>query len=94
MVEPAQALLIVVVVVLTAILVAVGIQVYFILKEVRQSVKKVNKILDSAQDISESLARPINSLSDSLMGISGIGGLVSWLMARKAKKNSKEEKYE
>lgn len=92
--EPAQALLVVVVVVLTAVLVAVGIQVYFILKEVRQSVRKMNKILDSAEEISQSVAKPIGSLSDSLMGISGVGGLVSWLMARKARKTPKEEKHE
>lgn len=89
--EPAQILLTVVVIVLTIVLVAVGIQVFLILKEVRQSVQKMNKILDDAQEVSHSVAKPISSLSTSLMGISGVGGLVSWLMTRKGKKVTKEE---
>jgi len=89
--EPAQILLTIVVVVLTIILVAVGIQVFLILKELRRSVQKTNKILDDAQEVSHSVAKPISSLSTSLMGISGVGGLVSWLMTRKSKKVAKEE---
>lgn len=91
MMEPAQILLTVVVVVLTIILVAIGIQVYFILKEVRQSVRKMNNILDDAGEISHSVAKPISSLSGSLMGMSGVGGLITWLMSRKGKKASGEE---
>ncbi len=89
--EPAQILLTVVVIVLTIILAAIGVQVYFILKEVRQSVRKMNKILDDAQEVSHSVAKPISSLSGSLMGISGMGGLITWLMSRKGKKASGEK---
>lgn len=91
MMEPAQILLTVVVIVLTIILAAIGVQVYFILKEVRQSVRKMNKILDDAQEVSHSVAKPISSLSGSLMGISGMGGLITWLMSRKGKKASGEK---
>jgi len=92
--ETAQIVLIVVVVVLTAILVAIGIQVYLILKEVRQSVHKMNKILDDTQEISHSVAKPISSLSDSLMGISGLGGVLGWLMAKGKKASIREETHE
>ncbi|MGB9706791.1 MAG: hypothetical protein ACPLXP_01820 [Microgenomates group bacterium] len=92
MIDSAQLLLIVVVTILTILLTAVGIQGFFILKEVRRSVEKMNKILDDAGTISESVAKPISSLSSSLSGLSGIAGLLGWLITKtKREKEKKDE---
>jgi len=91
MVEPAQLLLIIVVTTLTILLTVVGIQVFFILKEVRRSVEKMNKILDDAGTISESVAKPISSLSSSIGSLSGIVGLLGWLITRTKKEREKKD---
>jgi predicted PurR-regulated permease PerM len=89
--DPTQVLLIIVITTLTVLLAIIGVQVFFILREVQQSIKKMNKMLDDAGTISESIARPIASLSSGITGASGIAGLFGWLAKRK-KKEAKEEK--
>ncbi len=64
-----QLLLVVVVTSLTTLMIFVGIQVVYILREVRESMEKVNKILDDAGLISESVAKPIAGVSGFLTGI-------------------------
>lgn len=91
MIDPTQTLLVVVTTTLTILLVVIGVQVFLILKEVRESIKKLNKMLDDAGTISESIAKPISSLSDSISGLSGITGVLSWLVNRKRKKKKEEE---
>lgn len=91
--EPAQILLVIVVVTLTILLTFIGIQVFFILQEIRRSVEKINKILDDTGLMSESIAQPISQISNSLVSFSGITGLLGWLAGRKNKKK-KEEKNE
>lgn len=90
MIGPAQILLVIVVVILTTLLTIIGVQVYFILKELRRSVEKFNKILNDTGIISESVAKPIHSLSDSITGFSGVGGILSWLFKMKNMKREKE----
>jgi len=91
MIDNTQLLLIAVVTVLTLLLTIIGVQVFFILREIRESIKKFNKIIDDAGTISESIARPISSLSSSITGVSGIAGLLGWLKKRKEKSVEEEE---
>ncbi len=93
MLSPTQILLIIVVSVLTAILAVIGTQVVYILRESRRSIEKVNKMLDDAGKVSEAIAKPIASLSNSIGGLSGLAGFFSWLISRK-KKNQEEKKDE
>lgn len=94
MVDSTQLLIIIVVVVLTILLSVIGVQVFFILREVQRSIQKANKMLDDVGTISESITKPIVSLSNSITGVSGIAGLLGWLTSRKKKKKEKEEKEE
>ena len=86
--DTTQVLLVIVITALTILLVAVGIQVFFILREVRDSIRKLNKILDDAGEVSGAITRPIASLSDSLTGLSGVSGILSWLTNKKKDKAS------
>lgn len=86
-----QILLIIVIAILTILLSITGIQIFLILKELKKSIEKTNTILDDAKTISESVARPISLISESITSLSGLTGLFGWLLSRKYKKEGKKE---
>jgi len=63
MINVAQGLLVFVITILTVLLVLIGLQVVNILKEVKRSLEKINKILDDAGTISENIAKPISNFA-------------------------------
>lgn len=67
--DSAQIILIIVIILLTILLFALGIQVFFILKEFRKTVFKANKVLDNTNVITHSVSAPISSLSSIATGI-------------------------
>ncbi|CAN5162751.1 hypothetical protein BH09PAT1_BH09PAT1_0610 [soil metagenome] len=69
MIDSVQVILFAVIIILTILLVVLGIQVYFILKEVRNTIDKANKVLSHAGDITENISKPISSLSALSTGI-------------------------
>ncbi len=69
MVDPVQIILLAVIVILSILLVVLGIQVFFILQEVRVTVKKANKILDRADSITENIEEPLSAISSLVLGI-------------------------
>ena len=69
MVDPVQIILLIVIVVLAVLLVVLGIQVFFILLELKVTVKKVNKILDHADNITENIEGPLAAVSSLFLGI-------------------------
>jgi len=86
MFDPAQFIIFAVIIILTLLLVVLGIQVYFILKDLRKTLEKANRVLDNTNEITESVSAPISSLSSLLMGLKA-GGVVANVL----KKISKEE---
>ena len=69
MIDPAQTALFLVVIILTVLLLVLGIQVFFILRELRKTLEKANKVLDDTGVITESVSKPIASLSTLTMGL-------------------------
>ena len=67
--DSAQIILIIVIILLAILLFALGIQVFFILKEFRKTVSKANKVLDNTNVITHSVSAPISSLSSIATGI-------------------------
>ncbi|MBI4039409.1 hypothetical protein HY388_01115 [Candidatus Daviesbacteria bacterium] len=67
MLDVTQILLVLVVMILTVMLVVIGIQVVFILKELKKSIDKLNRVLDNAEEITDNIGRPA-------MGVNGILG--------------------
>lgn len=63
MIDTVQIVLLVVIVTLTVLLVVLGVQVFFILKEFRKTVTKTNRLLDTSNDIAENVAVPVQSVS-------------------------------
>lgn len=67
--DTTQVLLIIVVTVLTVLLAVIGVQVVFILAEIRKSLEKFNKIIDDAGAVTRGISR----------SLTGMGGIVEGL---------------
>jgi uncharacterized protein YoxC len=63
-----QIVILVSLITVTVIIVVTSIYFIKILKELKTTVSKVNDILEDTQSITESVSRPISSLSEFLMG--------------------------
>jgi len=90
MTDPAQTALFLVVIVLTILLVVLGIQVFFILRELRKTIDKANKILDDTGAITESVSKPISSLSSIAMGLKA-GARIAKILNTDHKGHKKDE---
>lgn len=86
MIDPAQTALFLVIIVLTILLLGLGIQVFFILRELRKTVDKANKVLDDTGVITESVSGPISSLSSLAMGVKTGAAIANILNRKKSKK--------
>lgn len=91
MIDPAQTALFVVIIILTVLLVILGIQVFFILRELRKTLTKVNKVLDDTSLITESVSKPIASLSTLTMGLKTGATIARILNGGKHHKEKKNE---
>jgi len=80
MLDSAQGLLIIVVTILTVLLVVIGIQVVNILREIKKSLEKVNKMLDDAGVITGSVAETVSGLSSFLEGVKGSFKVIDLLL--------------
>lgn len=90
MIDSTQILLTIVVLVLTTLLTIVGVEVFLILREFRESIRKMNKILDDAGLISESVAKPISGISGFLTGLKSGASLVKLLLKEEPKEKQGE----
>lgn len=84
MIDAAQAILLFVIFILTILLVVLGIQVYFILRELRRTVQKTNKVLDDAGTITESVTGPVSAISTLATGIT-TGSILSKIIKNRRK---------
>lgn len=87
--DPAQLILVIVIVLLTIILLILGIQVFLILRDFQKTVKKANKVLDDTGVITESVAGPVSNLSMLASGIKA-GAFIAQLLKGHSKKKKEE----
>ncbi len=66
--DSVQLVLLFVIVVLAIMLVLLGVQVFFILMEIRRTVMKANKLLDNADTITQSIQGPLSAFSSIALG--------------------------
>lgn len=69
MVDATQILLAFVIFAITGMLTVICVQVYFILREFRQTLSKANKVLDDTGVISGSVSKPVSMLSAIVAGL-------------------------
>lgn len=67
--DPIQLTIIIISTVITLLIVFLGIQVWYILKELRQGLGKVNKMLDDAGKVSGTVSQGVVSMGGMLEGI-------------------------
>lgn len=87
MIDPAQVVLFLVIIILTILLLVLGIQVFFILKDLRRTINKANKVLDDTGTITESVSGPISNLSNMATGLK-LGSVIASLLSRKKSKKN------
>lgn len=80
-----QTILLVVILLLTILLLVLGIQVFFILRDARQTVRKANKVLDDTGLITESVSGPVANLSTIISGVK-MGATVAKILQGSEKK--------
>lgn len=83
MIDTAQGVLLFVLFVLSVLVVVLGVQVFFILRELRQTVIKANRVLDDAGVITKSVSGPMSSLSSLATGVKTGAFLAGLLKGKK-----------
>jgi len=83
--DPAQAIIFLVIVILTVIFVVLGIQAFRVLKELRLTLLKTNRILDTAEKITDNISNPISTFSQVVTGVKTGSIIASFLKKITAK---------
>lgn len=76
MIDPVQAVLLFVILLLSILFVILGVQVFLILKDLRVTIKKTNYILDEVHEITENIAEPMNFIH-SIFSSSGLMAIIA-----------------
>lgn len=63
MIDAVQIVLLSVIIILAVLFVVLGIQVFLILRELKNTVVKTNKILDDVDSLTESVSEPVSFIS-------------------------------
>ena len=84
MIDTVQAVLLFVIILLSVLFVVLGIQVFFILRELSTTLKKTNKILDEVDQLTESVSEPLSLITGFLFSSKTLG-ILAKLFKRKEK---------
>lgn len=85
-----QTVLLAVIIVLTIFLVALGLQVYFVLKDLRKTLTRVNHFIDSTQDLVDQAKKPIETAGNLFTSITAGVGIAHLLKRVSDKGESKK----
>lgn len=88
--DTAQTLIAVVIGVLCLLLVVLGVQVFFILRDIRRAIGKANKVLEDTSTVTQSVSGSIASLSNITSGVKLAAVIASFLHGKK-NKDAKEK---
>src|SRR3989339_1806451 len=92
MINLTQVILVVVITTLTILLTFIGIQVVYILKDLRETLQKVNKIVGQAESLTTAISKPITGISSLVEGIQSSMKIAELLgYVKKNAKNAMEE---
>lgn len=87
MIDTVQAVLLFVIVLLTILFVVLGIQVFYILRDLRQTVRKTNVILDDVENITQGISEPLSALSSMINNASALGTVAKVLSLFRRRKD-------
>ncbi len=79
MIDPVQAVLLLVIVLLTILLLVLGVQIFFILKELRNTLHRATRILENTEAITESVSEPMSFISSFLLNTKALSTIAKIL---------------
>lgn len=86
-----QAILLSAIVVLTLFLVIIAFQVFFVLKDLKVTLKKVNKFLDTSDDLIAEAKKPVSSIANIVTALTAGAGIVHLVKRLEGKKDEREK---
>lgn len=82
MIDPVQAVLLMVIILLTLLLLVLGVQVFFILRELKRTVVRATKVLENTEVITESVSEPMSFLSGLFLSTKSLSAISKILKKR------------
>lgn len=77
--DTTQTVLLAVIIVLAVFLVALGFQVFFVLKDLRKTLSRMNRLFDDADDLVDQVKKPIQSAGSFLTALTAGAGIAHLL---------------
>lgn len=77
-----QAVLLTVIVLLTLLVLILGIQVFFILRELRRTLTHATRVLENTETITQSVSEPVSFLSGLILSTKSLGAITKVLKKR------------
>ncbi|OGK15370.1 hypothetical protein A2774_03505 [Candidatus Roizmanbacteria bacterium RIFCSPHIGHO2_01_FULL_39_12c] len=84
--DTTQLLLTIVLTVTTVLLVAVGIQLIFILKEIRKTFSKINQIVENFEKVGMSVQHSFSEISGFVSGLKSVFKVIDFIHTKKSGK--------
>lgn len=84
--DSSQIVLLAIVIILTIFLVAIGFQAFFVLRDARKTLVRMNRLFDDAEDLIDHVRKPVESAGSFVTALIAGAGLTHLL------KRGKEEK--
>lgn len=89
-----QVVLLSVIIVLSIFLVTLGFQAFFVLKDMRKTLTRLNKFFDNVDDLVFQVKKPVTSAGALFTAITAGAGLNHLLQKKKAKERALNERSE
>lgn len=90
--DSAQIIIFLVIIVLAIVFVILGIQAFWVLKELKLTLSKTNKILDTAEKITDNISNPIATFSQVATGLKTGSIIASFLKKISSKDHQEKDK--
>ena len=82
-----QTILLAIIIVLAIFLVALGFQVFFVLKDLRKTLTRMNMLFDDANDLVGQIKKPVESAGNFVTALTAGAGIAHLLKKGKKEKN-------
>lgn len=78
---------------LAVFLTITGVQVFFILRDLRQALRRLNKVLDTSEVIAEDIEKPVSAASNLITTLGTGAKAIKRVIKRNPKSRSKSRRF-
>lgn len=86
MIDTVQAVLLFVIILLTILFIVLGVQVFYILRDFRQTIRRTNNILEDVENTSDTVSNFLSSFTNMFGGVSNLGSVAKIISMFRKKK--------